>query len=118
MAHGCPFLSLGCYLRPCHVFTVSTVVFNVNTKEGKTMSEKAEKATRDELLTPKQVYADYGFSPQPLANWRWCGMGPTYIKQTPGRGGRIKYKRSAIEQWLAERTVQNRSAAAGPRTHA
>jgi predicted DNA-binding transcriptional regulator AlpA len=76
------------------------------------MSGRAEVATKDELLTPKQVHADYGFSPQTLANWRWCGMGPTYIKQTPGRGGRIKYKRSAIEQWLAERTVQTGGAAA------
>lgn len=60
----------------------------------------------DELLTPKQVQAEYGFSPQTLANWRWCGMGPDYIKQTPGRGGRIKYKRSRIEAWLDAQTVQ------------
>lgn len=66
----------------------------------------------DELLTPKQVHANYGFSPQTLANWRWSGQGPAYIKQTPGRGGRIKYKRSTIEAWLNERTVQTGGAAA------
>jgi hypothetical protein len=60
----------------------------------------------DELLTPKQVHAEYGFSPQTLANYRWMGMGPDYIKQTPGRGGRIKYKRSRIEAWLDAQTVQ------------
>jgi hypothetical protein len=60
----------------------------------------------DQLLTPKQVHAEYGFSPQTLANWRWMGMGPDYIKQTPGRGGRIKYKRSRIEAWLDAQTVQ------------
>jgi predicted DNA-binding transcriptional regulator AlpA len=76
------------------------------------MGERAGMAIRDELLTPRQVHADYGFSPRTLANWRWCGTGPTYIKQSPGRGGRIKYKRSAIEQWLAERTVQAGGAAA------
>ncbi|MGW6141604.1 helix-turn-helix transcriptional regulator [Streptomyces sp. NPDC055140] len=60
----------------------------------------------DELLTPKQVQAQYGFSPQTLANWRWMSQGPAYIKQTPGRGGRIKYRRSAIEAWLQAQTVQ------------
>lgn len=60
----------------------------------------------DELLTPKQVKADYGFSPQTLANWRWMGRGPAYIKTSPGRSGRIKYKRSAIEAWLNAQTVQ------------
>ncbi|WP_149552925.1 helix-turn-helix transcriptional regulator [Streptomyces marokkonensis] len=67
---------------------------------------------RDELLTPKQVYAEYGFSPQTLANWRWMDMGPDYIKQTPGKGGRIKYKRSAIEAWLESVTVKTGGAAA------
>jgi predicted DNA-binding transcriptional regulator AlpA len=61
---------------------------------------------RDQLLTPRQVHAEYGFTPQTLANWRWMGMGPDFIKQTPGKGGRIKYRRSAIEQWLEAQTVQ------------
>ncbi|MFE3659102.1 helix-turn-helix transcriptional regulator [Streptomyces sp. NPDC059165] len=65
----------------------------------------------DELLSPKQVRAQYGFSEQALANWRWMGCGPAYIKQTPGRSGRIKYKRSAIERWLDERTVSGGAAA-------
>lgn len=59
----------------------------------------------DELLTPKQVQAEYGFSPGTLANWRWAGMGPDFIK-TPGRSGRIKYKRSVIERWLDDNTVK------------
>jgi hypothetical protein len=59
----------------------------------------------DELLSPKQVYAEYGFSPQTTANWRWMGTGPDYIKTTPGRAGRIKYRRSAIEAWLDAQTV-------------
>ncbi|AIV35929.1 MULTISPECIES: helix-turn-helix transcriptional regulator [Streptomyces] len=59
----------------------------------------------DELLTPRQVHAEYGFSLQTLANWRWCGTGPNYIKTSPGRGGRIKYRRSHIEAWLTAQTV-------------
>lgn len=66
----------------------------------------------DPLLTPKQVHTEYGFSPQTLANWRWMGLGPDYIKQTPGKGGRIKYRRSAIEAWLKAQTVQQTGGAA------
>lgn len=79
------------------------MVFNVNTKEGITVI--------DELLTPKQVHADYGFTPQTLANWRWMGMGPDFIKTTPGRAGRIKYRRSSIEKWLNAQTVKTGDAA-------
>lgn len=66
----------------------------------------------DELLNPKQVKARYGFSPQTLANWRWMGTGPAYIKTSPGRSGRIRYKRSAIEAWLNAQTVQTGGSAA------
>jgi len=59
----------------------------------------------DQLLTPKQVYAEYGFSPGTLANWRWAGIGPEFIK-TPGVSGRIKYKRSVLERWLDCQTVK------------
>jgi hypothetical protein len=66
----------------------------------------------DELLNPKQVHAEYGFSSQTLANWRWLDVGPDYIKTRPGKGGRIKYRRSAIEAWLKANTVSNGGAAA------
>lgn len=66
----------------------------------------------DPLLNPKEVQAEYGFSPQTLANWRWMGTGPDYIKTTPGRSGRIRYKRSAVESWLSAQTVQAGGAAA------
>lgn len=66
----------------------------------------------DPLLSPKEVQAEYGFSPQTLANWRWMDTGPAYIKTTPGRSGRIRYKRSALEAWLNAQTVQTGGAAA------
>ncbi|MFE5199997.1 helix-turn-helix transcriptional regulator [Streptomyces sp. NPDC056601] len=65
-----------------------------------------------DFLTPRQVHAEYGISPQTLANWRWMSLGPDYIKQTPGKAGRIKYRRSAIEKWLDAQTVQTGGAAA------
>ncbi|QCX75451.1 Helix-turn-helix domain protein [Streptomyces sp. YIM 121038] len=58
----------------------------------------------DEILTPKQVAAEYGFAVHTLKNWRWIGTGPDYIKG-PGRTGRIKYRRSAVERWLKSHTV-------------
>lgn len=66
----------------------------------------------DELLSPAQVSTTYGFSQQTLANWRWTEQGPDYIKTSPGKGGRIRYKRSAVERWLEERTVRAGGAAA------
>lgn len=59
----------------------------------------------DPLLTPREVEAEYGFTLTALRNWRYMGEGPDYIKTSPGRGGRIKYRRSAIEAWLDARTV-------------
>lgn len=64
-----------------------------------------------ELLTPKQVQAEYGFKVSTLANWRWANIGPEFVK-TEGRSGRIKYKRSAIEAWLDAQTVRTGGAAA------
>lgn len=78
----------------------------------KVVTATIEKAKTDELLSPKQVHAEYGFSPQTLANWRWTGTGPDYIKTSAGRGGRIKYRRSAFEQWLQAQTVRTGGTAA------
>lgn len=65
----------------------------------------------DQLLSPRQVGELYGFTAGTLANWRWTGTGPDYIKTSPGKGGRIRYKRSAIETWLNERTISGGQAA-------
>lgn len=80
------------------------------------MTQKAGALTpnpiRDELMSPQQVQAEYSFTAQTLANWRWMGIGPDYIKTSPGRSGRIKYRRSAIEAWLAAQTVNTAGGAA------
>jgi hypothetical protein len=70
--------------------------------------------TEDDLLSPREVHADFGdgFTPQTLAKWRRAGIGPEYIKTTPGRTGRIFYRRSAIEAWLNARTVTPETATA------
>ncbi|MDH2391260.1 helix-turn-helix domain-containing protein [Streptomyces sp. HNM0663] len=65
-----------------------------------------------QLMTAAQVSAEYGIAVQTLANWRWQGIGPAYVKATSGRGGRVLYRRSSIESWLDEQTVQTGGSAA------
>ncbi|MGW4997473.1 helix-turn-helix transcriptional regulator [Streptomyces hydrogenans] len=66
-------------------------------EEGQGMNEK--------LLPPAQVEARYGIAQQTLANWRWSGIGPAYIKTSPARSGRVLYRPSAIEAWLQAQTI-------------
>lgn len=66
----------------------------------------------EQLLTPKQVQSEYGVSAKTLANYRWQGIGPCYVKAHPGKYGRVKYRRSAVEAWLDGQTVQTGGAAA------
>ncbi|MGW7344016.1 MULTISPECIES: helix-turn-helix transcriptional regulator [unclassified Streptomyces] len=65
----------------------------------------------EELLSPVQVEARYGLARQRLANWRWMGTGPAYIKTSSSKSGRIVYRGSAIEAWLDAQTVPAGSAA-------
>ncbi|WP_405924747.1 helix-turn-helix transcriptional regulator [Streptomyces sp. NBC_00035] len=60
----------------------------------------------DLMLTPKQVEAEYGVAAKTLANYRWQGIGPSYVKTNPSKYGRVKYRRSAVEAWLNAQTVQ------------
>lgn len=78
------------------------------TTASRPTAARLDRPTPGELLTPRHVHEQYGFSPQTLANWRWCGQGPAYIKTSSGRGGRIMYRKSAIETWLNAQTVQTR----------
>lgn len=59
----------------------------------------------DQVLTPKQVAAELGIAEQTLANWRYMRRGPEFVKTSPGKGGRVKYRRSAIECWFDQQTV-------------
>ncbi|MFF3690686.1 helix-turn-helix transcriptional regulator [Streptomyces sp. NPDC002187] len=60
----------------------------------------------DEFLTPREVYAAFGIAPQTLANYRWQGIGPAYVKVSPSKYGRVRYRRSAVEKWLDACTAQ------------
>ncbi|MFI2227081.1 MULTISPECIES: helix-turn-helix transcriptional regulator [Streptomyces] len=73
-----------------------------------------ESSRPNDLLNPRQVCEEYPIfgTPGSLAERRWRGGGPAYIKTSPGRGGRVFYRRSAIEAWLDAQTVQTGGAAA------
>lgn len=62
----------------------------------------------DAVLSPSQVCEQYPIfrNAQALADLRWRGAGPDYIKTAEGRSGKCFYRRSAIERWLDERTVR------------
>jgi hypothetical protein len=78
------------------------------------VKEREKTVESDEWLGPTQVCAEYPMfvSPSALADRRWRGDGPDYVKTTPARSGRVYYRRSAIEQWLSDRTVTCGGAAA------
>jgi predicted DNA-binding transcriptional regulator AlpA len=54
----------------------------------------------DELLTPAEVSRITRLSPSTLKDKRWRGTGPKFIKLSPGRGGRVRYRRSSVDAWL------------------
>lgn len=62
----------------------------------------------DGLLRPAQVCEQYPVfsNVQALADLRYRGEGPDYIKTAAGSAGRVFYRRSAIERWLDEHTVR------------
>jgi hypothetical protein len=60
----------------------------------------------DELLTNKQVCAEYPFNPGTLRFWRSTNQGPASF--TVGPRGRVVYRRSEIERWLGEQETATR----------
>ncbi|MBZ4620983.1 helix-turn-helix transcriptional regulator [Mycobacterium avium] len=60
----------------------------------------------DELLTTKQVVQQYPFNAGTLRFWRSTNQGPASF--TVGPRGRVVYRRSEIERWLAEQEAATR----------
>jgi predicted DNA-binding transcriptional regulator AlpA len=55
-----------------------------------------------ELLRPEALAQNLGKSPAVLANWRYRGLGPKYIKI----GRSVRYSAAAVEEWLEAQTRQ------------
>lgn len=54
----------------------------------------------EELLVPAEVSTLTKLTKSTLKDKRWKGTGPDFIKLSPGRGGRIRYRRRDVESWL------------------
>lgn len=58
------------------------------------------------FLRPAEVADSYPLlSVARLAEMRWRGEGPPYIKTGSARSSRVFYRASDIEEWLAAHTV-------------
>lgn len=55
----------------------------------------------DEWLTPVEAAKLAKLSVRTLSDKRWKGTGPTYTKLSPGKGGRIRYRRRDVLAWLS-----------------
>lgn len=60
----------------------------------------------DELLHTKQVQEQYGINAGTLRFWRSTNQGPASF--TLGQRGRVVYRRSEVERWLAEQEQATR----------
>ena len=52
--------------------------------------------SRTTTVPPEEVARRIGWSPETLANRRWKGSGPPYLKI----GGRVRYRLSDLADWL------------------
>jgi predicted DNA-binding transcriptional regulator AlpA len=69
---------------------------------SRTVRERIQLPPGDELLTREQVANILGLTSQTLSMWANRGIGPDFIRITASS---IRYRRSAIERFLAARTV-------------
>lgn len=50
------------------------------------------------LLTPEELADELGMTVEALAQWRYRGQGPVFVKE----GRFVRYLRSDVERWLIE----------------
>lgn len=58
-------------------------------------------ATHADLMTPQEVAHYLRVDTKTLANWRYLGRGPAYVKD----GGVVRYTRDAFAAYLNRQTV-------------
>lgn len=63
-------------------------------------------------LTPAQLARRWDMSVRTLANWRSRRTGPSYIKLSDGRGGRVRYLLASVEQHEAQQAAKQTGIAA------
>jgi predicted DNA-binding transcriptional regulator AlpA len=60
----------------------------------------------DELLDRKTVAKLLGISPATLKTWVCERKGPPFYKMGTGRGSRVYYQRSDVEEWLNRHAIR------------
>ena len=55
----------------------------------------SEVRSDDEVVTPREVSKKYQIPEATLAQWRYLGKGPSYLKL----GAHVRYRRSALTAW-------------------
>ena len=69
---------------------------------------------RATTVSPMDAAERLGVQPSTLANWRWTGCGPRYLKV----GGRVRYRLHDLAAWLDDQARESTSAdSAASRTH-
>ncbi|KAB1149248.1 helix-turn-helix domain-containing protein [Streptomyces luteolifulvus] len=61
----------------------------------------ADALDSEEWLTPTEAAKLAKLSVRTLSDKRWKKTGPPYRKLSPGKGGRIRYRRSDVLAWIA-----------------
>lgn len=57
-------------------------------------------------ITPNELACDLKVNTKTLANWRYLGRGPSFLKD----GGVVRYRRKDVEAWEREHTVTPKDA--------
>jgi predicted DNA-binding transcriptional regulator AlpA len=57
-------------------------------------------------MSTQELSEFIGVAVKTLANWRSQAIGPKYVKP----GGRVRYRRSDVEKWLASREYGSEAA--------
>jgi predicted DNA-binding transcriptional regulator AlpA len=60
--------------------------------------------TREPLLTATEVAAMLGIPPSTLANWRYQGLGPRYLRI----GRHVRYLVEDVDDWIRTQRVRHR----------
>jgi len=63
-------------------------------------SRSGDRLMVDPLLTPKEASAQLGLSPAALAQLRYTGGGPGYVKLTAKA---VRYRQCDLDEWIATR---------------
>ena len=62
-----------------------------------------------QLLREDEAAQFCDVSPRSLQRWRWAGNGPRFIRLGGTRRGAVRYRRSDLERYLEERTINTTS---------